>query len=258
MKYTFLICFIISLFWVDGYAQEKTYSLDKNKDILITGIGIGLNIIGYSLKPEGATLEGLNSLNERDLWSLDRSAIYNNSKTAITLSDILLYSSMSVPFMIYTDKMCRSEGLAIGLMGVETFLLTNGITHIIKGTVERYRPFTYNPDIPLDEKLGAGSTLSFFSGHTSVTTSLSFFAAKVMTDLRPGYKYNWFIWTIGASTPALIGYLRYEAGKHFLTDVITGYALGAVIGYMIPAVHLNKNVNLGIGLAGTLDFRLTF
>jgi len=123
---------------------------------------------------------------------------------------------------------------------------------------QRYRPFTYNPDIPLDVKLSSGSTLSFFSGHTSVTTALSFFGAKVLTDLRPDSKNNWMIWTIGATTPALIGYLRYEAGKHFITDVVAGYALGAMIGYMVPAAHLNKNVNVGIGMAGTLDLRITF
>jgi len=258
MKYTFLICFIFLLLLTESNAQEKTYSLDKNKDIFLSSLGIGLNILGYTIEPSKATIEGLNSLDENDLWSLDRSAIYNNSQTALRFSDFLLYSSLSIPFMIYADTKCRSEGLTIGLMGLETFLITNGITHITKATVERYRPFNYNPDIPTEEKLGNGSTASFFSGHTSVTTSLSFFAAKVMTDLRPDSKNNWIIWTIGASTPALIGYLRYEAGKHFLTDVITGYAVGSVIGYMVPAAHLNKNINLGIGLAGTLDFRLTF
>ncbi len=257
LKYILLIFFLVALLPFNGKAQ-KTYSLDKNKDLFLSGIGIGLNVLGYSLNVEGATLEGLSRLNENNLWSLDRSAIRNNSQKAQTLSDVILYSSISIPLIIYADVKCRSEGLTIGLMGLETFLLTNGITTITKVAVERYRPFTYNPDIPIDVKLGSGSTLSFFSGHTSVTTSLSFFAAKVLTDLRPGSKNNWLIWTFGATTPALIGYLRFEAGKHFLTDVIAGYALGAIIGYAVPAVHLNKNINLGISLAGTLDFRITF
>ena len=245
-------------FSVDPKCQEKIYTLDTNKDIILTGIGIGLNVIGYSIRTEGPTVEGLNSLNENDLWSLDRSAIHNNSKTAITLSDIILYSSLSLPFTVYSDARCRSEGLTIGLMGLETFLITNGITTITKATVERYRPFTYNPEVSLDEKLSSGARLSFFSGHTSATTALSFFAAKVITDLRPGANKNWLVWTVGATVPAAIGYLRYEAGKHFLTDVITGYAVGAIIGYMVPAAHLNKNINVGFGFAGTLDFRITF
>jgi membrane-associated phospholipid phosphatase len=258
MKYILLTCSFLIFSYATINAQEKTYTLEKKKDILLTGVGLGLNIVGFSIKTEGATLAGINGLNENDLWALDRSAIYNNSQTAQTISDVILYSSMSIPFLIYSDKKCRSEGLTIGLMGFEAFLITNGITTITKNVVERYRPFTYNPDVPLDVKLGNGSRLSFFSGHTSVTTAFSFFAAKVLTDLRPDSNNKWVIWTIGASAPAIIGYLRFEAGKHFLTDVISGYALGAVVGYLVPAAHLNKNVNIGIGFAGTLDFRLTF
>ena len=258
MKYILLICSFLIFGFAKSHAQEKTYSLELNKDLILSGVGLGMNIIGYTINTEGATLEGINGLKESDLWAIDRPAIYNNSQTAQTLSDVLLYSSMSIPFLIYSDKMCRTEGLTIGVMGLETFLITNGITTITKSLAERYRPFTYNPDVPLDVKLGSGSRLSFFSGHTSTTTALSFFAAKVLTDLRPDSKNKWIVWTVGASVPAVIGYLRFEAGKHFLTDVMTGYALGAVVGYLVPAAHLNKNVNVGIGFAGTLDLRLTF
>jgi len=258
MKYLFLICFLISVNCSIGQSHDHVYSLDTKKDLILSGLGLGLHVLGYSLKTTGPTLEGLNALDENDLWAIDRSAIYNNSQTARKISDVILYSSMTIPFVIYADVKCRSEGLTIGLMGLETFLITNGITHITKVAVERYRPFTYNSDIPIEEKLGTGSTLSFFSGHTSTSTALSFFAAKVLTDLRPESNYKWLIWTIGATAPAAIGYLRFEAGKHFLTDVITGYALGAIVGYMVPAMHLNKNVNMGIGFAGTLDFRITF
>jgi membrane-associated phospholipid phosphatase len=258
MKYILLFCSFLIFGFAKSQAQEKTYSLDLNKDLIYSGVGLGMNIIGYSIHTEGATIEGINALKESDLWAIDRPAIFNNSKTARTLSDVILYSSMSIPFIIYSDKKCRSEGLTIGVMGLETFLITNGITTITKSLTERYRPFTYNPDIPLDEKLGAGARLSYFSGHTSVTTALSFFATKVLTDLRPDAKNKWIVWTAGASVPAILGYLRFKAGKHFLTDVISGYVVGAAVGYLVPAAHLNKNINVGIGFAGTLDFRLTF
>lgn len=258
MKHFSIILFLLSVCFSNGIAQEKTYTLEKKKDMILTGIGLSMNIIGYSLNTEGATIEGINNLDENNLLSIDRAAIYNNSENAQTISDLLLYSSLSIPFIIYSDKKCRSEGWSIGLMGLETFLITNGITTITKATVERYRPFMYNPDISLEKKLAPRTTFSFFSGHTSATTGLSFFAAKVLTDLQPDNKYNWLIWTVGVSAPAAMGYLRYEAGKHFLTDVIAGYAVGAIVGYLVPAAHLNKNINVGLGLAGTLDFRLTF
>jgi len=48
------------------------------------------------------------------------------------------------------------------------------------------------------------------------------------------------IWTGAALYPALTGYLRRNTGNHFRTDVITGYLIGAAIGYFIPEIHLNN------------------
>ena len=258
MKYILSILICTFFYQIGVHAQEKTYILDTKKDLILSGVGIGLNVLALSINTEGPTLEGIDGLNENDLWSLDRSAIRNSSQTAVTMSDVILYSALSVPLAIYSDKKCRHEGLAIGIMGMEAFLLTNGLTVITKKVVERYRPFVYNPNVPIQEKLSSGARLSFFSGHTSMTTAMSFFATKVVTDLYPDMRHKWLAWTIGATTPALIGYLRYEGGKHFLTDVITGYAVGALIGYFVPASHLNKKLNVGISFAGTLDFRYTF
>ena len=35
----------------------------------------------------------------------------------------------------------------------------------------------------------------------------------------------------------LTGYLRRDSGHHFRTDVITGYCVGALIGYFVPELH---------------------
>ena len=37
--------------------------------------------------------------------------------------------------------------------------------------------------------------------------------------------------------PAVTGYLRFKAGKHFPTDIIVGYGVGATIGYLVPELH---------------------
>ena len=45
------------------------------------------------------------------------------------------------------------------------------------------------------------------------------------------------VWSMCAAFPILTGVLRYKAGKHFWTDVITGYLAGAVVGLATPYVH---------------------
>jgi membrane-associated phospholipid phosphatase len=34
-----------------------------------------------------------------------------------------------------------------------------------------------------------------------------------------------------------------EAGKHFLTDVIVGYTIGATVGVLVPQLHKKKDGN---------------
>lgn len=37
--------------------------------------------------------------------------------------------------------------------------------------------------------------------------------------------------------PAAVAYYRIEAGKHFLTDNLVGYAVGATVGVLVPQLH---------------------
>jgi membrane-associated phospholipid phosphatase len=74
--------------------------------------------------------------------------------------------------------------------------------------------------------------LSFWSGHTS----FAFSAAAAATQIarlrgRPGWKWLGLA-TFGAA--ALTGYLRIAADRHWLTDVVTGAAVGTAAGLVVP------------------------
>ena len=45
------------------------------------------------------------------------------------------------------------------------------------------------------------------------------------------------MWTGAAIVPALVGFTRVKAGKHYWTDVLTGYAVGALVGTLTPFLH---------------------
>lgn len=46
--------------------------------------------------------------------------------------------------------------------------------------------------------------------------------------------------------PAVVAYFRIRAGKHFLTDNLVGYAVGATVGMVVPRLH---HVNSGYDAA---------
>lgn len=241
--------FILIVFFQASLHAQATYHIDLKQELKYVLPGIGMNVLGLVMynNVEKVTLSELDNLDRLDVNSFDRGATDNFSSTAKRTSDILLYSGIAVPLLALTNVKCREESKAIAIMAIETVLITGGITGITKSAVQRLRPFTYNPNVSLDEKLTLNSRLSFFSGHASMTSGLSFFTAKVITDMNPTMKNKGLIWTAAAAFPAAIGYFRYQAGKHFPTDVIAGYTIGAAVGILVPTLHMNKNIDLDYG-----------
>ena len=237
---------ILSISSSSIYGQESVYKLSAKKDGIVLGVGIGTTLLGHFLagNSDKATEAGIAGLNINNLNFLDRSSALNNSSFAIKASDVILYSSLIYPLGSYLTSGCRKEKVVIGAMAIETILITNGITNIIKSASKRYRPYNYNPEIPLQEKLVNSSRFSFVSGHTSITSAMSFFTAKVIIDSNPDMKNKFIIWGTSAVIPAAIGYLRVKGGRHFPTDVISGYILGATIGYLIPSLHKREDINM--------------
>lgn len=251
-----LILITILAFVNAGSSQYYTTSLKKDGATLALGAGLtGLAIL-FDSESNNPTLSQINALDPSGLNFLDRGTIKYNSSSAQTASDILLYSSATLPFITYFSKKCRADAGSIAIMALETALITNGITNIIKSSANRYRPFNYDPNVDLAVKFGSDSNHSFVSGHTSNTTAFAFLTARIITDLHPDMNKK-LIWTTAATIPAVIGFLRVRAGKHFPTDVIGGYIIGASIGYFIPSLHLVKNNNLTIQTIGIAGTRMT-
>jgi membrane-associated phospholipid phosphatase len=125
----------------------------------------------------------------------------------------------------------------IALMGVETFLLTQGITSLAKVIFHRTRPYAYNPSVSIEERLQKDARASFFSGHTSQAAAGCFFFAAVYQQYNPTSKARFVVWSLAAAIPAVVGFMRVHSGKHFLTDVLVGYGVGASVGILVPRLH---------------------
>ncbi len=226
-------------------AQESPYHLDLKKDLIILGIGTSTlatrHYIQKNLTP--LTEAEVFHLKTSDVWSIDRPATNNWSPRAGKASDIFLYASVAMPITLVAAKKTRSEAGKIGLLFLETMIINQATTDLIKGTAHRLRPFAYNLEVPIERRASKGARLSLISGHTSGSAAGCFFAAKVFSDYYPNSKLKPYIWAVAAALPAVTGYLRYAAGKHYFTDVLMGYTTGALIGYFIPHIHKRPNRN---------------
>ena len=136
----------------------------------------------------------------------------------------------------------------------EATTINFGLTVITKSFFNRTRPFAYNPDVAEEMKLKRNARTALVSGHTSITACNTFFAAQVFSDFYPDSQWKPVIWGAAAAIPAITGYLRVAAGKHYPTDVMAGYAMGAAIGILVPRLHRNKGLKeKGISLNAGMD-----
>ncbi len=219
---------------------QSPYALNWKKEVPLLSGGVALMGFGSELEENlsGYTLVQLESL---DLPSntpyLDIRATQYWSPNAQNWSDRLLHGSLALPFVLLLDADMRSDAGNIGVLLSETVLVTQGLTVFSKNLFKRNRPFLFNEEAPLDAKQKPSARQSFFSGHTSTTASLTFFTAKVWSDYHPDSRWKPLVWLAAALIPATTGYLRYRGGKHYATDVIAGYALGAATGILIPHFH---------------------
>ncbi|WP_225307130.1 phosphatase PAP2 family protein [Adhaeribacter soli] len=210
----------------------------------VIGSGVGLYLIQKNKDApsteELARIDADLEAAKQDVPKFDRFAAGNFNLDAKKLSDYPFYGSFALPFLLLLDKdISQNAGQVAGLY-VQTMAITGTLFTMSVANVERRRPLVYNNDPNNTERTKKHAQNSFFAGHTAAAASATFFAAKIFHDFNPDSKARPYIWGAAAAIPATVGYLRLKAGKHFLSDNLLGYAIGAGAGILVPQLHKTK------------------
>ena len=248
MKLLFSLALSGACFLASGpvaQAQAQKAPSPYKTDLLVDGgitVGLGaLSATGLYLvqQKSGLSNDELAALDRNDVPKIDRFTAGNYSERAQTISDVLCYPTLLVaPGLLALNSNVRGRyGQVLGLY-LQTMLATDAAFTMTVGTVYRYRPYLYGSEGG-NRRSAKIATNSFFAGHTAHTATATFFAAKVFHDFNPDSPAQPFIWGAAAIIPAAVGYYRMEAGKHFLTDNIVGYTVGATMGILVPQLHKN-------------------
>ena len=244
---------------------QSPYKLDGVRESLIFMSAIGSGIVGLTLNDDIVpfTLDEISALNRNDVNKFDRSATYNWSTTSAQTTDFLAAALILSPTALAFSDEIRNDFTPVLTMYFQTLILSETLPLVLKGITRRTRPFAYNENAPLEDKQTPNARRSFFSGHTSVAFAMAVFLSTVYSDYHPNSKLKPFIWSVSLIAASTVGYLRYTAGKHFPTDIITGAVVGSALGYFIPFIHRNNtsdlNVSVGInGNGSTINFLYKF
>lgn len=151
------------------------------------------------------------------------------------------------------------QAAVLGVLFAETGLLLQGATGSLKGAVDRRRPYLHNSALTpearaaLAETAGTDAFRSFPSGHASSAFALAVLLPTLWTDVHGRSPTSDALWVASLSAAVFASYARVTAGQHYPTDVMAGAALGAGVGYLVPALHRGgapERVRIAAGAGG--------
>jgi len=195
------------------------------------------------------------------LLRIDRDAISQTidpdarSHSNVGLGIAVAYAVLD-PILSGLRMRCARAGFIDATLYAEAMSLTWGVTNLAKVAVRRPRPDAYidaeaNRTDPDYANSSTDSSLSFFSGHASMTASVSATATYLAFARSPGTAWPWATLGAGAALTTYVSVQRVRAGAHFPTDVIAGSIAGAGIGALVTHLHhvdSDEPARLWIGL----------
>jgi membrane-associated phospholipid phosphatase len=232
--------------------ESFPYELDQRLDGLLSAGGVALLSGAFAVRrgQEPLTAGDVAQLDPADVNGFDRSATSRWSATAADVSDAVVLTFIAAPLGLAIATTGSRQSWTVAAMYGEAMLVGNALGELLKRATSRTRPFAYNLDVPDEAKFELDARRSFPSGHTTNAFAAAVFLSSVFGKLHPGSSARTWMWAGSLSLATTTGYMRYRAGKHFPTDIISGAIIGSLAGWGVPKLHKVEGVNLTIAPSG--------
>jgi membrane-associated phospholipid phosphatase len=253
-----LLILVLTINQKNYWKDYKAITLNFKTEIIICLVCIGLSYASIELQKRKA-----NNHSPFEIGSFEKSDIErinfidrvvagrwdiiakDNGKTFKHIAIYLI--PLSLLFFIGSAK----RRLILFFVFSQGYVLTESLTGLAKGLVDRFRPFMYMTQNEID-KLGLKAKEkfledvfdndiqnSFFSGDASITAFGFIFFAASYGSIYKDSSLKWLIWSISIIGVVLGCYFRTVSGKHFPTDVFIGGLVGTSIAIGILKIHKN-------------------
>ena len=252
MRSKIFALFLLILTFFPVHAQ--VFKLSPVKDSALLGAGIVLSgtdlILDNALKLNRQEYEG-ETFNKDDVNAFDRKVMHSYSKSRDRAADLLMAATLAAPIVL--AKTQNEDLLTCGVMYAETLLIANGIKELTKLAVNRTRPYMYYDSDTFPEKdIDDGDWAnSFPSGHSTMAFSAATFTSYTFCKYFPESDLRIPVVAGSYAMACGVAALRLSSGNHFMTDVLTGAAIGSAVGFLVPWLHsFNEKNDLNVSLLG--------
>jgi membrane-associated phospholipid phosphatase len=229
--------------------EEQVYKINPAVDIPIVAVGSVWSVYALSkvytkTPPTVAEIQGLNKDN---IPAFDRWSIYPYNDKLEKLSYYPFYASIPLPFIFFlSTNRTNNDFFKLSFLYWETISILGLVGTSSSYLVDRYRPYCYTNETPMDRRTSKVARNSFFSGHVEMVAAPLFFIAKVYSDYYPESNVKWVFYGFAASVTTFTAYTRLKGGDHFPSDILLGVLVGTLSGILVPELHKNKNSDLSV------------
>ncbi|HYP99265.1 MAG TPA: phosphatase PAP2 family protein [Polyangiaceae bacterium] len=235
-------------------AGRTTFDIDPFADSAMIAVSLGfagmLELVNSTgeIRPQQIAP----NFNAANLIGIDRGAATQtpdpkaSGRSSIALGVAAAYAVID-PILSGVREQNVQTGLADAFMYAESVSFTLAMTNVVKMAVRRPRPIAYieanaHKDDPAYSNSDTDSALSFFSGHTAMTATISATATYLAFARSPHTARPWITLLVGTGLTTFVAVERVRAGAHFPTDVIAGGIAGAGIGVVVPHLHRTDEI----------------
>lgn len=229
------LCYALLLLPASSFAQQ-VHGLNWGREGAMLGTGIVLHGTALLQARRPAPIWTA-PLERASVPRFDRVAIGRWDPRAHRAGDLLFGAALGLSLATSILAQQGEQPLIPVVIILETGIIASGLTNVVKEAVQRPRPYLYDPAISPALHKGRDDHHSFWSGHTANTAAITFATANMVQYSNASKGIKTATWVSAATIPAAMGVLRVRGGKHFPTDVVAGYAVGALLGWAVPYIH---------------------
>ena len=215
-------------------ANTMPFALDPVGDGVLAGGGLAIyggSLALQTLKPAPDAL----AVDPAGIPLFDRAYPSAPSATLTNVGDYTSIAMAVLPLLLLPGR-SGSDILTLGIMYAETLEIAYSVDSLLKSTVVRYRPYAYSTSTPADFSNPAIAE-SFPSANSTLAFAAASFAGYAFGELYPDSRLRPWIWASGLALSAAVSTFLVAGGDHFVSDAVTGAAIGAASGILVPLLH---------------------